>query len=93
MEVGNTSRKFHLFIFFLVNKLSTQGLGTKLFPYSMVSGIFLPAMISVSTASSLIIPAHHGRLTSGQVMGVATVVSFLANSMHEIPIRQKITVN
>lgn len=71
---------------------STQG-GVKLLPYVMVNNISLPAEISVSTASSLIIPAHHGRLTSGEVMRVAAVVSFLADSMHEISVKQKIIVN
>lgn len=54
----------------------------------MARGISLPAMISVSTASSLVIPAHHGRLTGGEVMGVAAVVSFLADSMHEVSVRE-----
>lgn len=51
-------------------------------------GISLPAMISISTASSLVIPAHHGRLTGGEVMRVAAVVSFLADSMHEVPVSE-----
>lgn len=51
-------------------------------------GISLPAMISISTASPLVIPAHHGRLTGGEVMGVAAVVSFLADSMHEVSGRE-----
>lgn len=54
----------------------------------MAWGISLPAVISISTASSLVIPAHHGRLTGGEVMGVAAVVSFLADPMHEVPVRE-----
>jgi len=70
-----------------------RDLRVKLLPYRKVNSTCLPAMISISTASSLIVPAHHGRLTGAEVMGVAAVVSFLANSMHEISARQKITVN
>lgn len=50
--------------------------------------MFISAVISISTASSLVIPAHHGRLTGGEVMGVAAVVSFLADTMHEVSGRE-----
>lgn len=54
----------------------------------MARDMSLPAVISVSTASSLVIPAHHGGLTGGKVMGVAAVVSLLADSMHEVSVRE-----
>lgn len=52
---------------------------------------FLPAAVSVNTVSSLKILAHYTVRTVGEVMRVATVISFLTNPVHEIPVRKRTT--
>lgn len=50
---------------------------------------FLPAAVSINTVPSLKILAYYPIRTVREVMRVATVISFLTNPMHEIPVRQR----